>query len=116
MMENLTENLKQLWAKYLGTPRSDAQFDLWLELHTADGCRHTMQMPKANHINPEVLKAAKKLLRSEPCPKCASPVALREGKFGQFWGCCNFPNCRYTASVPQETVQETDEVLAGMFE
>ncbi len=30
------------------------------------------------------------------CPLCNSDVILRSGKYGKFWGCSNYPNCKYT--------------------
>jgi hypothetical protein len=30
------------------------------------------------------------------CPKCNGILVHRIGKFGQFWGCVNFPNCHFT--------------------
>ena len=41
---------------------------------------------------------------SNPCPKCGSPMVLREAKSGsnigkQFWGCSKFPQCRGTVNV-----------------
>jgi restriction system protein len=30
------------------------------------------------------------------CPSCAVKLVHREGKRGSFWGCRNFPRCRYT--------------------
>jgi HJR/Mrr/RecB family endonuclease len=30
------------------------------------------------------------------CIKCGIKMVLRNGKFGKFWGCANFPNCRVT--------------------
>lgn len=32
------------------------------------------------------------------CPKCGSPVNLKEGKYGLFYGCSNFPKCLFTES------------------
>lgn len=29
-----------------------------------------------------------------PCPKCKAETILREGKFGKFYGCTNFPSCK----------------------
>ena len=29
------------------------------------------------------------------CPTCGSPLILRKGKYGEFYGCGNFPNCNY---------------------
>jgi len=30
------------------------------------------------------------------CPQCNSAMVRRKGKYGDFWGCLGFPNCRYT--------------------
>ena len=30
------------------------------------------------------------------CPKCGSTLVLRTGRYGQFMGCSNYPNCKYT--------------------
>ena len=30
------------------------------------------------------------------CPKCGGELIMREGKYGTFIGCSNFPKCRYT--------------------
>ncbi len=36
------------------------------------------------------------------CPKCASPLLERLGKFGRFYACSAFPKCRYTESLEDE--------------
>lgn len=33
------------------------------------------------------------------CPECNRKMVLRNGKYGQFWGCTGFPNCRHTEKV-----------------
>ena len=30
------------------------------------------------------------------CPICGGDLVFRKGKFGDFWGCRNFPSCRFT--------------------
>ena len=30
------------------------------------------------------------------CPRCGGNLILREGKYGRFYGCSNYPDCRYT--------------------
>ncbi len=35
----------------------------------------------------------------ELCPRCGGEMKRRNGKFGEFLGCSNFPNCRYTAQI-----------------
>lgn len=41
-------------------------------------------------------EAAKKVKK---CPKCGSPLKMRKGKYGDFWGCTGYPGCRYTKNV-----------------
>lgn len=36
---------------------------------------------------------------TEACPRCGGQLIKRSGKFGPFYGCCNFPRCRYTKPV-----------------
>ncbi len=33
------------------------------------------------------------------CPRCNSELVLRKGKYGQFYGCKAYPNCRYTKNI-----------------
>jgi hypothetical protein len=30
------------------------------------------------------------------CPRCGGTLVERQGKYGAFWGCSNYPKCRYT--------------------
>ena len=30
------------------------------------------------------------------CPKCGGKLVQRHGKYGSFWGCSNYPNCKFT--------------------
>jgi|WetSurSiteA1Bulk_404760.scaffolds.fasta_scaffold00038_23 ssDNA-binding Zn-finger/Zn-ribbon topoisomerase 1 len=29
-----------------------------------------------------------------PCPLCKKPTVLKEGEFGKFFGCSDFPKCK----------------------
>jgi len=33
------------------------------------------------------------------CPKCGGPMALRDGRYGKFWSCLRYPECRGTRNV-----------------
>lgn len=41
----------------------------------------------------------KRLTKNRICKRCGQPMTLREGKFGMFFGCTEFPNCRYTEMI-----------------
>lgn len=30
------------------------------------------------------------------CPKCGGTLVLKNGKYGEFIGCSNYPKCKYT--------------------
>ncbi len=36
------------------------------------------------------------------CPKCGSPLIERFGRFGKFYACSKFPECKYTESIEQK--------------
>ncbi|WP_300370476.1 topoisomerase DNA-binding C4 zinc finger domain-containing protein [Brachyspira sp.] len=29
------------------------------------------------------------------CPRCKGQLVLRKGKYGEFYGCSNYPNCKF---------------------
>lgn len=33
------------------------------------------------------------------CPQCGNLLKKRNGRFGEFWGCTGYPNCRYTENI-----------------
>ncbi|MBN1572570.1 MAG: type I DNA topoisomerase [Deltaproteobacteria bacterium] len=46
------------------------------------------------------------------CPECGKPVLIKLGKFGRFYACSGYPDCRYVAPLEgrEEEVPETDEI------
>ena len=40
-------------------------------------------------------EAKPEVLLDEPCPKCGSKLAIKQGRFGEFTSCSNYPKCRY---------------------
>jgi superfamily I DNA/RNA helicase len=37
--------------------------------------------------------------KTSPTCKCGKPMIARQGKFGQFWGCSNYPRCKNTQQM-----------------
>ena len=37
--------------------------------------------------------------KEEACPQCQGKLVVRNGKFGKFIGCSNYPKCRYTKNI-----------------
>ena len=38
------------------------------------------------------------LIIKENCPKCGDSLRIRNGKYGEFFGCSRYPKCKYTFS------------------
>ncbi|KAA0967061.1 NERD domain-containing protein [Sporosarcina sp. ANT_H38] len=47
----------------------------------------------------ENVRKEKESIQQNSCPKCNSELSLKKGKYGSFYGCSNFPKCRYTKKV-----------------
>ena len=39
----------------------------------------------------------------EVCPDCGAAVVIRMGRFGKFFSCSTFPQCKYTKQFVEET-------------
>lgn len=39
-------------------------------------------------------------LTGELCPQCGAPLAYKQGRYGKFIGCTNFPTCRFVSPIP----------------
>lgn len=38
-------------------------------------------------------------INNKICPKCGGTLILRKGKYGKFYGCSNYPECKYTEKL-----------------
>lgn len=38
-------------------------------------------------------------IQGKMCPKCGQLMKKRSGRFGEFWGCSGYPDCRHTENV-----------------
>lgn len=48
----------------------------------------------------------------EKCPDCGHPLVIRLGKRGRFIGCSNYPECKYTRNVGEETAAPAAQIIA----
>lgn len=47
----------------------------------------------------ELMQEEKEKNPPKRCPKCGGEMKKRNGRYGEFWGCMEFPNCRHTENV-----------------
>ena len=64
-------------------------------------------LSKANGIDPavrkqhvqqvqEIIREKNEKIAAGICPRCGGKLVLRNGKYGSFYGCSNYPQCKYT--------------------
>lgn len=47
-------------------------------------------------LGEEIKNPSEEAKRVRRCPKCGYALKLRSGKYGEFWGCTGYPDCRFT--------------------
>lgn len=47
----------------------------------------------------KLIKYIKLADKNNICPKCGGALIEREGKFGKFYGCSNYPKCDFTRNI-----------------
>lgn len=45
------------------------------------------------------IKLTNEKIKGNICPRCGGTLVLRKGKYGTFYGCSNYPKCRYTINT-----------------
>ena len=45
------------------------------------------------------IKAQQWNVRHNICPRCGGNLVLRNGKYGEFWGCENYPKCKFIKKI-----------------
>ena len=48
------------------------------------------------HIIANATVEAEEMKEQKICPYCKTDLVLRKGKYGEFYGCSNYPKCKYT--------------------
>ena len=50
-------------------------------------------------------KVKKEIPTEEICPTCGSKLVIREGRYGSFIACSNYPKCKFTKNLPEEELK-----------
>jgi DNA topoisomerase-1 len=56
-------------------------------------CRTTLPFVRGEDGKPMMVKEE---VSTEKCESCGADVVLKNGRFGRFWACVNYPECKYT--------------------
>lgn len=67
-------------------------------------CRNTKSLDeKGQAVDKAAHSSAQPQLTDLKCDKCGSPMLIRQGRFGKFYACSNFPKCKNTKPLDQDT-------------
>ncbi len=68
--------------------------------------------PFEKHLEEKTKSVVKENLDEETdeiCPDCGAPVVIKHGRFGRFYSCSKYPDCKYTKPLLDAKTQEAAE-------
>lgn len=60
-------------------------------------CRMNQQIYE--RLAEEMANPSEEAKSASVCPRCGCPMVKRSGRYGEFYGCTGYPQCRYTQNV-----------------
>jgi DNA topoisomerase-1 len=63
-------------------------------------CKNTKPLAKDGKSLKETVPAVP--LDGEFCPQCGAQIVARQGRFGSFYACSNYPKCNFTKQILQD--------------
>lgn len=90
------ENLLEVINEYKTTYLTDNDVQRVVSILIGNNVRETVN--NRQHVK-NLRMAARQVnatINSGICPKCGGHLVLRNGKYGTFYGCSNYPKCRFT--------------------
>lgn len=49
-----------------------------------------------------IINTKQQLMQKGLCPRCKHSLVLKNGKYGDFWGCSNYPKCKFTKPIKKQ--------------
>lgn len=93
-----TVNLLRTIRKYQSECVSDDLRDKIFNYMTSTNIQSKGTLKKHVESIHDTKNATNEKISNNICPKCGGSLTLRKGKYGNFKGCSNYPNCKFTAS------------------
>ncbi|HXK61099.1 MAG TPA: type I DNA topoisomerase, partial [Acidobacteriota bacterium] len=72
------------------------RFGKFLACSNYPACRNTQEISK--DVLPDAPDAAE-APATDPCEKCGRPMVLKKGRYGDFYACSGYPECRNTRKI-----------------
>ncbi|MFA6257743.1 MAG: topoisomerase DNA-binding C4 zinc finger domain-containing protein [Candidatus Paceibacterota bacterium] len=103
-ISEIVEKHRQKVRNQLAHEILDGEFDFLKEKEEILSIRKILQLSKIDGIRPilnfikvtKVLPKIKKRFSLSSCQLCGGKLIKKKGSYGYFWGCKNYPKCRFT--------------------
>ncbi|MBD7985959.1 NERD domain-containing protein [Sporosarcina sp. Sa2YVA2] len=98
LSETAVKDVNEKLTKLLAVDRSDKK-----QLKT----EHMQSVRRAKSVKRSVGKQARPMKEvassvNGVCPTCNGELVMKKGRYGEFYGCVNYPSCRYTKNMNVE--------------
>lgn len=87
-ISSLTEYLAKYRATVLSNDEIDDMYDFFIDL------KANTDVSALEHY--ESVDSVRKNIGSNICPRCNGNLILKSGRYGEFYGCVNYPDCTFT--------------------
>jgi DNA topoisomerase I len=79
-------------------------------------CKHTQNFVRDEKggIQPVTTEAPQGEVSEKECPQCGKGMVVRNGRFGSFWACSGYPECKTTQPISPEgtTAEPTPKIVS----
>ena len=79
------------------------RFGAFLSCTGYPDCKNSKDLPKSANDSGEETEDE----REETCDLCGKPMALKRGRFGPFYGCTGYPDCKNIKRLPKDAPKDT---------
>ena len=109
-----TDKLQEFFSDLINTEYTSNMETQLDEIADGDIEKNTVLTDFLDLFEPRIEKAFSDMEKKAPeetgevCPECGSPLVVRNGKFGEFVACSNYPDCKYIKKEEVEIVEICD--------
>ena len=109
-----TDKLQEFFSDLINTEYTSNMETQLDEIADGDIEKNTVLTDFWDLFEPRIEKAFSDMEKKAPeetgevCPECGSPLVVRNGKFGEFVACSNYPDCKYIKKEEVEVVEICD--------
>ncbi|MCF6767900.1 type I DNA topoisomerase [Thiotrichales bacterium 19S11-10] len=78
-------------------------------------CNYTRNLPSSNDDEQQEKSEEPEVITDRKCPKCDHDLLIKQGRYGKFIGCSNYPNCKHMEPLekPKDTGVHCPQCKSG---